>query len=62
MSTIELQGKTFLIVHDMPGDLVEGCQKCAFYDNDERCSDADRIPGHVNCVRGNHHYEEVTNG
>lgn len=61
MTTFQFAGKTYKIVEDVVGNLVEGCNRCAFSDpNDLRCAEVDgETTGRVRCSDGDHHYEEV---
>lgn len=61
MTTFEFDRKVFRIVEDPVGELVAGCQRCAFSgSHDLRCAEVDGgTTGRVRCSDGNHHYEEV---
>lgn len=54
MNTFQFAGKTYKIVEDAVGNLVEGCNRCAFSGpNDLRCAEVDGITtGRVRCSDG----------
>ena len=59
MSVFEFNHKTYRIVEDNIGELVDGCQKCAFYNDIGLCVEVDGgSTGRVRCSDANHHYYE----
>ncbi len=60
MSVFEFNRKTYRIVEDSIGELVNGCQKCAFHNDNGLCAEVDGgSTGRARCSNANHHYEEV---